>query len=79
LAKTAPPADPADPKAIASLPAIVTRDELAHVFRVHPKTIYHWCKARRFPPPLPSSGRRLRWVKSQVLAWAGMGDITHAS
>jgi len=53
------------------MPTTITRPEIAQAFRVHEKTISRWVREGRLPPPLPVSGRTLRWRRADIVALLG--------
>lgn len=50
--------------------ATLKATELAERFNVTRQTIYIWMNERGFPKPVRKNPRVVRWVPSQVDAWA---------
>lgn len=51
-----------------TLPALLTKEDIAAYFGVSIRTVEAWCYHDRGPKPV-KIGKHLRWSASSVLAW----------
>lgn len=47
---------------------LITKDEVAKLFRVRNRTVEKWVKEGRIPPPL-KIGRYVWWDEDELMAW----------
>jgi excisionase family DNA binding protein len=56
------------------MPDLLTKNEVARLLKVNPKTVDNWVRAGRLPAPVKMSRRAVRFVSSDIhKALAAMG------
>ncbi len=52
----------------------LTRDELAELAGVHPRTLGYWAARGLGPRPIRHGPRRIRYRRAEALEWLDEGD-----
>ena len=51
------------------LPKFASVDELAARYGVNRSSLYKWCKAGQFPPPIKLGPKFSRWRREDIERW----------